>query len=279
MIEARLCGGGARKPGLNYGEKNMRILFCSILMISALTLTADDLFTGKKILDLTYSFSEKTIYWPTNKGFKHEKVAWGKTAAGYWYTSADYSASEHGGTHLDAPIHFGEKTWTNDQIPLDRLVGTVSVIDVSSSCSKNPDYQVTAQDIETWEKKNGKLAEGAIVFIRTGWGKFWPDRKKYLGDDKPGDISNLHFPGFSKGAAEVLVARKIKGVGIDTASLDPGTSKDFIAHKILNGANVYGLENVANMDQLPEKGATIVALPMKIENGTGGPVRIIAIVD
>ena len=121
------------------------------------------------------------------------------------------------------------------------------------------------------------MPEGAIVFIRTGWGKFWPDRKKYLGDDKPGDASNLHFPGFSKASAEALVARKIKAVGIDTASVDPGNSKDYPAHQILYSANIYGLENVANMDQLPEKGASIIALPMKIENGTGGPVRIIAI--
>ncbi len=257
----------------------MRISICFILIAAAAALSADDLFSGKKILDLTYAFSEKTIFWPTSKGFQHEKVAWGKSEAGFWYTSANYSASEHGGTHLDAPIHFAEKAWTSDQIPANRFVGAVSIIDVSSSCSKNPDYQVAAQDIEVWEKKNGRLTEGAIVFIRTGWGKFWPDRKKYLGDDKPGDASNLHFPGFSKAAAEVLVARKVKGVGIDTASLDPGNSKDFLAHQILNAANIYGLENVANMDQLPEKGASIVALPMKIENGTGGPVRIIAIMN
>jgi kynurenine formamidase len=257
----------------------MRISLCFLLILVAATLSAADLFSGKKIIDLTYSFNEKTIYWPTAKGFQHEKVAWGKSAAGYWYTSANYSASEHGGTHLDAPIHFGENAWSSDQIPIDRLIGAVSVIDVSSSCAKNPDYQFTVNDIETWEKKNGRLFEGTIVFFRTGWGKFWPDKKRYLGDDKPGDVSNLHFPGFSKAAAETLVARKIKAVGVDTASLDPGTSKDFIAHQILNSANIYGLENVAKMDELPETGATIVALPMKIENGTGGPVRIIAILE
>jgi kynurenine formamidase len=256
----------------------MRLPFCVLLILATTTLFAEDLFSGKKIIDLTYAFNEKTIYWPTAKAFKHEKVSWGKAAGGYWYTNANYSASEHGGTHLDAPIHFAEKAWSTDQIPVDRLVGEVSVIDVSANCAKNPDYQVTAKDIEAWETKNGKLSEGAIVFFRTGWGKFWPDRKKYLGDDKPGDASNLHFPGFSKEAAQVLVERMVKGVGIDTASVDPGNSKDYPAHQILYTANIYGLENVANMDQLPEKGASIIALPMKIENGTGGPVRIIAIV-
>ncbi len=255
------------------------ILLCLILTFFGTT-DAEDPFAGKKILDLTYVFNKDTVYWPTAKGFTHEKVAWGKSDAGYWYTSANYSASEHGGTHLDAPIHFAENAWTSDQIPVDRLIGTVSVIDVSERCAANADYQMNVEDIKAWESKNGQLSEGVIVFLRTGWGKYWPNRKKYLGDDKPGDASNLHFPGYSKAAAEFLVKqRKIKGVGIDTASIDPGNSKDFIAHQVFNAANVYGLENVANMDRLPEKGATIIALPMKIENGTGGPVRIIAIVE
>ena len=251
--------------------------FVPILLYLALPLQVQNLQNGK-IVDLTYAFNEQTIYWPTAKSFVHEKAAWGMTAAGYWYSSANYSASEHGGTHLDAPIHFAEKGWTNDQIPIQNLVGSAVVIDISSACSKNPDYQLNVEDIQKWESKNGKIPDQSIVLVRTGWGKFWPDKKRYLGDVKPGDASNLHFPAFSKASAKFLVEqRKVKGVGIDTASLDPGTSKDFIAHQIFNGANVYGLENIANLDQLPEKGAWLIALPMKIENGTGGPVRIIAL--
>ena len=235
---------------------------------------------AKRIVDLTYSFNEQTIYWPTAESFKHEKAAWGKTQAGYFYSSANIAGSEHGGTHLDAPIHFAENRWTNEQIPIERFVGPVFVIDISAKCAGNADYTLTADDIQNWEKQNGKVPVDSIVLVRTGWGKFWPDKKKYLGNDKPGDASNLHFPAFSKEAADFLVKeRKVKGVGLDTASLDPGTSKDFIAHQIFNGANVYGLENVANLDQLPAKGAYLIALPMKIENGTGGPVRIIALID
>lgn len=235
---------------------------------------------AKKIVDLTHSFNRQTIYWPTAESFQFEKVAWGKTEAGYFYSSANIAASEHGGTHLDAPIHFAEKGWTSDQIPIDRFVGAALVIDISTKCAENPDYTLTPADVQEWEKRNGKIPSDSIVLVHTGWGKFWPDKKKYLGDDKPGDVSNLHFPAYSKEAADFLVKeRKIKGVGIDTASLDPGTSKDFIAHQIFNGANVYGLENVANLDQLPPAGAFLIALPMKIENGTGGPVRIIALVD
>jgi kynurenine formamidase len=254
------------------------ILFGLILCLCSVTHAADP-FAGKKIIDLTYSFGKDTIYWPTGEGFKHEKVAWGTAKGGYWYSSANYSASEHGGTHLDAPIHFSEKAWASDQIPIDRFIGAVSVIDVSKQCTSNPDYQLSVDDIKAWEAKNGALNEGAIVFMRTGWGKFWPDKKKYLGDDKPGDASNLHFPAYSKAAAEYLVNRKVKAIGIDTASVDPGNSKDFIAHQVFYSANIYGLENVANMDQLPEKGAWIIALPMKIEEGTGGPARIIAVLN
>jgi kynurenine formamidase len=248
-------------------------LFCAVFAFGA------DLEHGK-ILDLTYSFNEQTIYWPTAKSFEHEKVAWGKTDAGYFYSSANYCASEHGGTHLDAPIHFAEKGWTSDQIPIDRFIGPAFVIDIAEQCAKNADYTLTVADIRNWEKDYGTIPPNSIVLLRTGWGKFWPDKKKYLGDDKPGETSNLHFPSFSKESAEFLVnERKVKGVGIDTASIDPGTSKDFIAHQIFTGANVYGLENIARLDQVPAKGATLIALPMKIENGTGGPVRIIAVLN
>lgn len=251
-------------------------LICLLLCSPLLAQNLQD----AKAIDLTYAFNEKTIYWPTAEPFHHNKVAWGETRDGYWYASANYSASEHGGTHLDAPIHFAKTGWTNDQIPITHLIGTASVMDISEACAKNPDYQLTVTDIEQWETKNGKIPDGSIVLIRTGWGKYWSDKRKYLGDDTPGDVSHLHFPAFSKESAQFLVQkRKVKGVGIDTASLDPGTSKDFIAHQIFNKANVYGLENIANLDQLPATGAWIIALPMKIENGTGGPVRILALLN
>jgi kynurenine formamidase len=231
-----------------------------------------------KVVDLTYSFDDQTIYWPTAKPFQWEKESWGKSAGGYWYTAARYAASEHGGTHLDAPVHFGEAKSAADEIPISRLIGPAVVIDVSAAAAKDADYRVTADDFASWEKQNGQIPDNAIVLIHSGWGKFWPVRKKYLGTDAPGDAANLHFPGVSREAAEFLVKqRKIDGIGIDTASIDHGPSKDFIAHQVLNGANIYALENVANLDRLPAKGATVIALPMKIKGGTGGPARIIAV--
>jgi kynurenine formamidase len=229
-----------------------------------------------KLVDLTYAFDDKTIYWPTAKAFEWQKESWGKSAGGYWYTAGRYAASEHGGTHLDAPIHFGEGKQA-DEIPISRLVGPAIVIDISEACATNADYQLKTEDIATWEKAHGQIPGEAIVLVRTGWGKFWPDKKKYLGTDVPGDVANLHFPGISREAAELLAARKIEAIGIDTASIHYGATKDFITHQILNGANIYGLENVANLERLPAKGATLIALPMKIKGGTGAPARILAI--
>ncbi len=225
-----------------------------------------------KVVDLTYTFDEKTIYWPNASPFKWEKESWGVSPGGYWYASARFAASEHGGTHIDSPIHFGKGRATVDQIPVERLIAPAFVIDVSAACAGNRDYAVRAADLAAWEKAHGRIPARAVVLIRTGWGKFWPDRERYLGTG-----TDLHFPGLSPEAAAALVERKIAGVGIDTASIDPGPSKDFKAHQVLNGAGIYGLENVANLERVPAAGAWIIALPMKIGSGTGGPVRIVAV--
>ena len=231
-----------------------------------------------KLVDLTHAFDDKAIYWPTAKSFTWEKESWGRNAQGDWYTAGRYSASEHGGTHLDAPIHFAEGKQTVDQIPIDKLVGPAIVIDVSAAVATDRDYRLSPGDIAAWEAKHGRISADSIVLVHTGWSKFWGDRKAYLGTGKAGDTANLHFPGISKEAAALLAERKVDAVGLDTPSLDHGPSRDFAAHRALAAANVYGLENVANLDRLPPIGATLIALPMKIKGGTGGPTRIIAII-
>lgn len=237
-----------------------------------------DRISSKRLLDMSYAFDENTIYWPTDKSFRWEQNRWGPTPNGYWYASANYAASEHGGTHLDSPIHFAEKGDTTDKISLDRLVSSANVIDISNQCKTNRDYELTVADIESWESTNGPLSLGCILVVRTGWGQFWPDKKAYLGTDTPGNVANLHFPGISPKAAEFLVKnRKIEAVAIDTPSLDYGQSKLFETHRILTAANIYGIENLAQAEKLPAKGAAIIALPMKIKGGTGGPVRVMAI--
>jgi len=251
---------------------------CQTSSNQALQVAAPSVIDESKVVDLTYSFDEKTIYWPTAKPFTWEKEAWGVSTGGFWYTAARYAASEHGGTHLDAPIHFGEGKQAADELPLAKLISAAVVINIVEACTKNADYLLTVEDITNWETQNGRIPNDSIVLIHTGWGRFWGDKKQYLGTDVAGDVGNLHFPGISREAAKLLTEqRKIDAIGIDTASIDHGPSKDFMAHQILNGANIYGLENVASLEKLPAKGATVIALPMKIKGGTGGPARIIAL--
>lgn len=231
-----------------------------------------------KLVDLTYSFDTSTIYWPNAKPFDWQKEFWDMSPRGYWYAAGHYSASEHGGTHIDAPIHFSRNGMTVDEIPIPNLIAPAVVIDISEACDKNRDYLLSVADIAAWEKKYRKIPDGNVVLLKTGWGKYWPDKKRYLGSDVPGDIDDLHFPGISPEAAHFLVMeRKINGVGIDTASMDFGSSRLFEVHQIILGANLYGLENVAHLDSLPPTGSTIIALPMKIKGGSGAPTRIIAV--
>lgn len=248
------------------------------IFVLASALAAAQSIDVSKAIDLTYTFDKNTIYWPTSSGFQWEKTQWGKSAGGYWYTSANYAANEHGGTHLDSPLHFHEGGASTDQIPLQRLIAPAVVIDIAAACARNADYRLAVADITAWEQRNSRIKDGTILLIRTGWGKFWPNKKQYLGTDKQGDVANLHFPGISKEAAEFIAKqRKVYGVGIDTASVDYGPSKDFIAHRVLYGGGMYGLENVANLERLPPTGATLIALPVKIGGGTGGPARIVAL--
>ena len=231
-------------------------------------------------VDLTHAFSSRSIYWPTDTlGFKLEQLAHGHTAGGWFYSSYRYSAAEHGGTHLDAPVHFAEGGWTNDQIPLASLVGPAVVVDVTSRVQ--PDYLLSVDDLTKWEAEHGRVPKGAIVLVRTGWDARYQDRAAYLGTALrgPDAVAQLHFPGVSAEAAQWLVDnRTIAALGIDTPSIDYGQSADFRAHVILYKKNIPGFENVANLATLPPVGSFVVALPMKIEGGSGGPLRIIGYV-
>lgn len=230
-----------------------------------------------KIIDLTYAFNDDSVYWPTATKFELERVAYGYNAQGAWYASNDFRASEHGGTHLDAPIHFAAEGLTSERIPVKRFFGPARVIDVELQCRENPDYVVAAQDVLRHEEKHGRIPPGTIVLVHTGFGARYPELKRYLGSDVRGELRDLHFPGLGAEAAELLVTRRIDMVGLDTASLDHGPSDHFNAHRVLAAANIPGLENIANLEKLPATGAFLIALPMKIEGGTGGPCRIVAV--
>ncbi len=230
-----------------------------------------------KLIDLSYAFDSQTIYWPNAKGFSYRRDSFQKTPQGFFYAAGGFSMDEHGGTHVDAPIHFAEGKQTLDAIPVDKFAGPAFVIDISAQSAKNRDYAATPADIAAFEKRHGTIPKGAIAVFRTGWGKYWPNRKAYLGSDVPGDTQNLHFPGIGKEAAAVLAQRGVIAIGIDTASTDPGNSKLFEAHQVISGANVYGIENIANADKLPVTGATLIVAPLKIKGGSGGPARVFAL--
>lgn len=238
------------------------------------------MFSGGKWIDLTYSFSDSTLYWPNNKiTFHLDTLFNGVTPAGFFYSSYQFCAPEHGGTHLDAPIHFAKDHWTADRIPVSQLEGDAIVIDVSAAATGNRDYLVSADDFQKWEKEHGKIPDGAIVFLRTGYGRFYPNAEKYFGTSERGEgaVPKLHFPGLDPDAATWLVKnRKVKAVGLDTPSIDYGQSKDFKSHQVLLGNNIPVFENVANLDQLPVTGSWVIALPMKIKGGSGGPLRVVA---
>ena len=238
-----------------------------------------DTLEGVHWVDLSYAFDSTTIYWPTARPFRLEVVSAQRTPAGFYYAANNLCAAEHGGTHLDSPIHFGEGRQTTDEIPLARLTGPAVVVDVTPKANENADYLVAVQDLRDWEMRNGDIPRGAILLLRSGWGARWPDRVRYLGTTKtgPGAVPELHFPGLDSAAARWLVEqRRIDAVGIDTPSIDYGQSTTFMTHRILAAADIPIFENVARLDQVPITGAYVIALPMKIARGSGGPLRIVA---
>ena len=235
---------------------------------------------GWRMVDLTHAYGEDTLYWPTDTaGFRQETLAEGQTDGGWFYASREFATAEHGGTHLDAPYHFAEEGDDAASIPLERLVLPGVVVDVSESAAADPDYLVTPDDILAWEAEHGPLPPGVAVLIRTGWADRWPDAAAYLGDDTPGETDDLHFPGIGADAARLLAEERAVGLlGIDTASIDHGPSTDFIAHRIGAAVGVPNLENLGDLSGLPPAGFLLAALPMKIEHGTGAPVRVVALV-
>jgi kynurenine formamidase len=233
-----------------------------------------------RLIDLTHSFGEATIVWPTEQDFQLVLQQAGETAGGYYYASNRLEMAEHGGTHIDAPIHFSKGGQTLDQVPIERLVGTAVKIDVTAQCAGDRDYLVTIQDIERWEAVHGLIPTRAIVLVDTGYARYWPSRQQYLGTELrgPEGVRALHFPGLHPEAAAWLVReRQVKAVGIDTASIDYGQSTKFETHVTLLSQNVPVFENLSDLRNLPDQGFDVIALPMKIARGTGGPLRIIAV--
>ena len=255
---------------------------CAAVTVAVVAWSGHAAERSGKILDMTYAYDEHTIYWPNATPFKLTPEFHGTTEKGYWYAANFYAASEHGGTHADAPLHFAKNGRTIDQIPLEEWIGPAVKIDVRKQCDGNRDYLLSIDDIKKWEKQYGRIPAGAWVIMYTGIGtQFYPDPKRVLGTDKKGlpAIPELSFPAFSKDAAEFLTTqRTIRGIALDTPSIDYGKSQDFWVHRVICGADKLALENIAHLDKLPATGATLYVIPMSIKGATGAPARVFAII-
>jgi len=260
--------------------KAWTIALSILILASACAAPQPAAFPRGELVDLSHTYDAQTIYWPTAEGFQLRKDAEGITPAGYYYAANSLFTSEHGGTHIDAPIHFAQGHQTVDKIPLERLMRPAVVIDVTAQSDRNADYQVTQDDFARFEKEHGAIPPDTIVLIRTGFSRRWPDAVRYLGTATRGEegAKLLHFPGLHPDAAKWMVAnRRISAIGIDTASIDYGQSTLFESHRTLYERDVPAFENLTALERLPVTGAFVIALPMKIGGGSGAPLRAVAV--
>ena len=231
-----------------------------------------DLFS--RVIDLTHALNDKVPNWEGSAQSPYSAKELGNMERD-GYFSRVLTLPEHFGTHLDAPAHFCATGWTVEQIPAERLVGPLVLLDARKQSASNADYEISTQDISTWEKTFGRIPAGAIVLANTGWAARWPSARFRNADAK----GTKHYPGYARGAVSWLVEqRSICGIGIDTMGVDYGVSEDHPNHRYTGAHNVYHLENVANVEQVPPAGALLIAAPAKLEGGSGGPVRIFALV-
>lgn len=241
------------------------ILICCLFFVFKISANKLD-----KVVDLSWEYGRNTLVWPNVVPFQYIRKI-GHSEKGYWYAMNDFCVSEHGGTHLDAPYHFNENGWTVGQIPINRLIGKGALIDLS----KNSPPLLEAKHLKDWEKRNGKFQNGTILLIKFNWSQYWTNSTLYFGKSENG---SLNFPGLAASAARWIAnTNKFYGVGVDTASVDPGNTKDYFVHKLLASNKLYNLENVKLTQALPEKGFHLFVMPMKLKSGSGAPVRIFAV--
>jgi len=225
-----------------------------------------------RVLDLSYAINDRLVPWPGDRKWFAAEVNASIERNGYFTRS--FWMLEHYGTHLDAPAHFPPGKATVDQIPVKHLIGSGVVFDIQAEGAKDADYQLPASKITEWESQHGRVPAGAIALLRTGWAARWPDPERYRNQDAQG---RMHFPGFSPEAARFLIDRQASGLGTDTMSVDFGASDEFLVHRLALGSGLYHLENLADLGDLPESGAHLVVAPIKLEGGSGGAVRVFAI--
>src|SRR6266567_3007937 len=243
------------------------VCFAALAVLVTQTPRHDSMLEGvpsgkTRVLDLSYAINDKLVPWPGDGKFFEAKV--NATIEKNGYFTRSFWMLEHYGTHLDAPAHFPPGKTTVDQIPVKQLFGPAVVMDVRAESGKDADYLLPAARVAEWEKRHGRIPEGAIVLLRTGWASRWPDAEKYRNQDAQG---KMHFPGFSVEAVRVLLSRGVSGIGCDTLSVDYGASADFEVHHLALGSGMYHLEKLSVLSALPEMGAFLIVAPIKLEGG------------
>jgi len=262
-------------------DLNRKLLLCSLATGFGLACTLHDspvwattapAAAFSRILDIGHALGPDNPAWPgDDKPFEAVPNA---TMEKDGYFTRKFTSLEHFGTHLDAPAHFVKGGWTVDQIPAERFYGTAVVLDAREESRASADYRLAPEKITQWESRHGRIPKGAIVVMRTGWAGRWSDAARYRNMDAQ---KTMHFPGYSVEAAKVLIDRGVVGLTIDTLSIDYGASKDFAVHHVSHGASLYHVENLADLNALPESGAYLVVAPINLEGGSGGPARVFAL--
>lgn len=257
-------------------------------MSSTLANLVTELATGRlRVVDLTQPLSPSTpvIELPpifaASPGFSMQVISRYDEAGPAWYWNT-ITLGEHTGTHFDAPVHWitGRALPNNtcDTIPAQQFIGPACVIDIAAAAAADPDYLVSRPELLAWEARFGRIPAGAWVLLRTDWSRR-TDPKDFFNVDAEG----AHTPGFHQEASALLAhERDVLGVGVETVGTDAGQAgrfePPFPNHSIMHGAGKLGLASLAHLDQLPPTGAVVIAAPLKIVDGSGSPVRVLAIV-
>ena len=233
---------------------------------------AKRLIAADNVLDLTHTLSPAFPIWPNNEPIKLTNKS---TFAKNGFYSNRWDIGEHHGTHLDAPAHCSASGATVEKVDPASLVAPAVVLDIRERVKTDTDAAVSVDDLAAWEKAHGRMPKGCAVCLNSGWDAHAGDAPKFLGTDA---ANALHFPGFSKAAAEFLLnERQVAGLLVDTLSIDTGAATDFPVHKLWLGAGRWAVECVANLGKVPPSGASVFVGVPKVRGASGGPARVLAL--